>query len=543
MFERLFKVVKEFKGRVKEYKGLQVPENVLIDERQLKTLGFEPEKMQRDEYTAIPVPPEHRNLTRFKLPTIKKTKETEPIIEVDEETEPILKNPKLIKRLVEEVQKKVVGETTPIQTILTVSIGGSLCQNATPTSTNLCVNSKSGAGKDIVSNSTLSLLPDEQKVFKRTKITPQAFTYWKHREQKNNEFTWSGKTVYLEDTPNSLLNCDTFKTMSSGGSRATVIKEQNAIDILIKGKPSMIITCAESEPNLEMLRRFAIIYLDETQSQTREIITRIGKDAEKGRDPQYDSNIIKAVLTLKPYSVRIPFAQTLSKYFLEFDAIFFRTHFRRVLDYVKFTTIIHQHQRKVDENGFLLSTWKDWDIVLPCLKALTQTKLGFNLSHKQKKLIDVMKKSNEWVSVPQLLDKGVPYTEKGLYKTVDVLSSNGILESKVEPQEKKKDVRFFRVLSGDGVNLPSSSELTTIIKVSSVETVCSVSTDSTVSTVSSKQTELIELTEPKEQGIQPEKTDKTYLSCAFCGNAEPCYYEKEGHPCCSVCVKKKEVLQ
>lgn len=59
-----------------------------------------------------------------------------------------------------------------------------------------------------------------------------------------------------------------FFVFSSGGSRATVIIKQSAIDIQINGKPSMFVTSYGTTPNHESLRRYPIINLDPSEDQT-----------------------------------------------------------------------------------------------------------------------------------------------------------------------------------------------------------------------------------------------------------------------------------
>ena len=68
----------------------------------------------------------------------------------------------------------------------------------------------------------------------RTKISGEAFTYW-HVNEK--DWSWDGKILFLEDIGQSVLDSDTFKVMCSEGSVASVVKNQETIDLIIKGKP------------------------------------------------------------------------------------------------------------------------------------------------------------------------------------------------------------------------------------------------------------------------------------------------------------------
>lgn len=455
---------------------------------------------------------------------IKKAKKEIKNIE-EEQYKTTLYNPDFLKRMMNEVSKKIVGEEIVIKTILLVAIGGSSCKNINPTSNNLCLNASPGAGKDAVTNATLSFLIEEEKLFKRTKISPEAFTYWKFKDQKAG-FTWDGKVVYVEDASNRLLNGDVFKTMSSGGSRATVVKDQKDVDILINGKPVMIITTAESEPKLELLRRFPLVYLNETTTQTEKIIDYISADAKKkAKNQEYSPDIVEAISLLKQYNVSIPFADVLAKYFKKYNAIIFRTHYRRILDYIRFSTIIYQFQRKKDEDDNLIATWRDWENVKESIALITRSKLGFNPTHKQKKVLDILQ-NGKWWSVPQIITKKPPYTEKGLYKALDTMTSLGILEMDFEPQDKRKDIKIFKISdSGLNIEFPSEKEL--------IGSICTSGSDGSISSNSSGDKKKSYLPEPTELS-EPRKHghESIFHGCVVCGKTPCSDFNDKGQPVC-----------
>jgi len=443
----------------------------------------------------------------------------------DDEVMQVLKSPDFLNRIKKEVGKRVVGEENAVHTTILVTAGGRITLNKAATSTNLCANAMSGTGKDIVTSAVIDLFPQENIAFKRTKLSPQSFTYWKRKEIKDG-FSWDGKIVYLEDCSESLLNCDTFKTMSSGGSRATVVKDQMALDILINGKPVLIITTAEAEPNLESLRRFPLVYLDETTSQTEAIIERVARDAETDSIIEYDSVIMKALITLQPCHVIIPFALQIAEYFKQNASLQFRTHFKRILDYVKFAASIYQHQRSKDARGYIIAEWQDWDNSLPAIRAVTQSKLGFNLTHKQQKLLSILLVQVDWKTASQLLQLGTTYTKKGLYKALDKLTTFNVLETDVTEDERGHTVQKYKAKPNASMTVPTSQELqkpvhpqkdtqkTTIESVPSVPSVPEKS--------SSKLTK------------QLTKTDTTWLPCNLCQNT-PCTAKLDGNPICQNC--------
>jgi hypothetical protein len=72
----------------------------------------------------------------------------------EEEAIAILENPNILSVLIGEVNRKVVGETSTIKTVL-LSAFGSLVINSEIASYNLLVNSESGSGKNFVVYNTL----------------------------------------------------------------------------------------------------------------------------------------------------------------------------------------------------------------------------------------------------------------------------------------------------------------------------------------------------------------------------------------------------
>ncbi|MBI4145513.1 hypothetical protein HY493_04915 [Candidatus Woesearchaeota archaeon] len=375
--------------------------------------------------------------------------------------ETLLRNPLLFDKLCEVPAKNIVPDIDAVKTILLVAFGSKLCINASATSTNLCVNSKSGAGKDVHVRACVDpFFTQESDLFHRTKITPQAFTYWKQKEARDDGFRWDGKVIVAEDCSRSLLDSDVFKTMSSGGSRATIVKEQRAIDIIIPGKPGIIITTAEAEPGVELLRRFPIIHLDESPEKTQQVVRFVAHAASASQKAAPSAYYRKVVAALQRVNVLVPFAEKLGEAFVKYDAIPFRTHIGRIIDFVKFSASLHQFQRERDADGNVIAEWKDWDLVRACIAKIT-TPSGFIPTHKQTSVLNNLNNLN-YKSVPELLEEGVPYSERGLYKVLDRLTEQGILETRILPQEKRKDLQVWRTRTDcQSVQLPFASQIST----------------------------------------------------------------------------------
>lgn len=297
----------------------------------------------------------------------------------------ILQDPKLIEILCDEAQKKIVGERDTIKTIL-ICANGRNVENHNIASYNLLVNSESGAGKDYVVDNTLSILPKTEYI-KRTRISPTVFTYW-HNPKFEPEWTWNKKLFYCEDLSSGVLNSDVFKVMCSTGSSATVVMNQQAIDIEINGKPVMIITTASATPSKELTRRFSIINLNETIDQTTAIMKRTAEAEAKGKVLEQDPKIKEALLRLKRVKVLIPYSKDLVNFFPKKHLVI-RTHFSRFLDLIKSSTSLYQYQREMNENGYYLATGQDYNIARDVLLKMTSNPYMIPLTQEQRKILNV----------------------------------------------------------------------------------------------------------------------------------------------------------
>ena len=367
--------------------------------------------------------------------------EQELIEEIPDKYYLILRNPNLLNDLNLELDKKITGEHPTRKTILIVANGRNVENPNDLASYNLMINSESGSGKDYVVVNTLSLIPDEEFV-KRKRITKKVFSYW-HNAKFEPAWTWNKKLFYCEDIPNSVLNEDVFKVMSSSGNAtSTVIINQQAFDIQVKGKPVMIITIAEADPKSENLRRFPNCSLDEGIDQTIAVMKKHAEFAEKGIPLEYDEDYKTALTYLKRIKVRIPYASNLIKIFPEIHLIL-RTNFSRFLDYIKASCSLYQFQREVDEEGYFIATEDDYNYAkIPLLKTVSNI-LTIPLTSKQKKILDIFKglENKEW-TVTELEPSITFISRRRLSDKLDKLVELGFLGT------DNKDVQYEKEIGG-----------------------------------------------------------------------------------------------
>lgn len=387
------------------------------------------------------------------------------IIKVPKGQIEILKNKNLIDKIVEEVNKKIEGEKETIKCLILVS-GGRLVKNASPTSYNIKVSAASGTGKDYVTKATLETLYSTESYIYRSRISEQAFTYW---HEKDDDWTWSGKILYLEDVSSKLINCDTFKVMSSAGTDATIVRKQKAVDIKIRGKPVLIVTTASAKAARELERRFPNLTLDESGGQTRNILKRHASYAKTGIMPELDQTLIEAIRTLKPVNVVIPYADGLPE-MLSGDNLILRTAFPRFLDYIKASAAWHQHQRKTDENGNLMATDDDYELAREVLLNTISTNTLVSLDHQDKKILELLKSLERKTYSTDELQEHIKFlAERQLRRRLDSLCERDIINKTSEMRESgRKAVIVYSYKETDKLVLPSkrnkTSTTTTTIK-------------------------------------------------------------------------------
>lgn len=393
----------------------------------------------------------------------------------------ILKDPNLFQRIKEELDKVVKREDKT-----KMSLFLSLCNiwiesSNTPIST--IVTSESSAGKSYICKAVYSLFPDNLKDY-RTKISPEAFTYW-HNSSKEPDWTWEGKICYLEDIRENVINSDAFKIMCSEGSISTIVIKGKAVDIAIKGKPVILVTTAQTSPKSEILNRFNLISLDESAQQTKEITRMIAEQFVSGKHETTDPKLKEALSLLRRKKVKIPFGLELQKHLVDkfsFDSLRLRRDFGRIYSLICCSAVLHQYQREQDSEGYILATEQDYETARKCFEVI-QSHTLLSLTHKLQKALDCCreldlqeenfiiydkdKKPTDSVTIKgftarDLHTKYPIVNQKSWYNHLDELSERGLLSASLEkvPNAKQR-VTFYRVKERSTISLPSYSNFIT----------------------------------------------------------------------------------
>jgi len=376
------------------------------------------------------------------------------------ELKPILTQPDLLTKILEESNKGSIGELDSKIAIININ-WTKLVKNRESSSSNLAINSKSGAGKDRAVKVLYSIIQNPDTLIHRSKITPEVFTYWHQGEE---DWTWDGKQLYLEDVTDKLINGPVFKTMASGGSTATVVDKQRAKDIEIKGKPNITVTGYNISFSEELLRRFVILHLDESNLLTSYVKEYKSKEAMGILKNTPNKNLREALQNeLKEIEVVVPFANKLNHILP--DTLLMRDYHSKFLDWIKGSCAGYQKQREQNKQGQYIATWDDYSIArITLLKVCSNTSM-ISTSIKDEKVLQFIRE-NEGCSASKIA-KGTNenwycYQGGGLAK----LEENGLVTGVLLHDESaNKTVKKYFSNTEPIVNVPLFPEGIEVDKV------------------------------------------------------------------------------
>jgi len=315
------------------------------------------------------------------------------------------KNVDFLYSIVDAVHKKgVVGEDTAILCLL-VKICLRLVKNSDAVSSNLVLSDLSGSGKDWLVKNICELVVPFDCFKSYSRVSEKALNYF--------DINWDGKILHLEDIDKDFLNSSVVKTMASSGSRllVTVGVNSGAEEVIINGKPVMLVTSYNAVVDEEGVRRWDYLRLDVTRGQSKAIVRSLVK-------PVIMKGIQKVLHSLKVFDVAIPFEKQIVSV-LPYN-VNMRSEKIKFLDYIRSSAVLFQKFRKVDKNGCLIAERFDYDFSRFVFYQFNSS--GFSsLNKQQEDLLNLIKGSvNESVPVRYLVSNS-KLSKDCVYKYVDML--------------------------------------------------------------------------------------------------------------------------
>ena len=277
-----------------------------------------------------------------------------------EEAMELLKDPNLLERMASDLDKLgYVGES--INKKILYLIGTSRLLDK-PISA--IVRSGSGAGKSVLMEQVLSLMPQEDVLF-FSRITPQSLFYM-------GKEALDRKVLAIDEREGSQSADYSIRTLQSSGklSFAAPMKDPRSGEwkTLIRefsARTAYIESSTKEKLNEENLNRCFELYLDESAEQTKKILEAQRKSAagidqiteeEKSKLRRLYQN---AQRLLEPIEVRIPsdLGVNLPEKWLRV-----RRDHERFLSLIKAITVLNQHKIEKKPGGYLEATIKDMDL-------------------------------------------------------------------------------------------------------------------------------------------------------------------------------------
>ena len=374
-----------------------------------------------------------------------------------------LKDPMLLINIIDEVQKEgVVGEEDSIMSLV-MKIMLRYVRDADKTSSNIVISDKSGGGKDYLVECVSEVMLPKTDYYHRTGLSEKIFSYWNANKK---DFTWNGKVIHLEDPDDDLIQSQGFRVMASGGSRVTVVKDQQAVDLKVNGKPVIIVTSLNADIDTEGIRRWDTIRMDTGEELTKAVIKHRMLKKAGLIDYKPNKNLREGLKSLlHPVDVKIPFIEDILTIFPSMLAM--RTIGGKFVDYIKASTILHQFQREKNEDGSINATWIDYEyarFVFTKLVGMYGVPLNRTEEGLMQILIDAGSCRDAALSIKEIstrFDHSMSWLYRNL-KNKDKFKTTGLIKEVLEfdEQSNKEITKYYTEVQMKRMELPPAGFFT-----------------------------------------------------------------------------------
>jgi len=205
-----------------------------------------------------------------------------------------------------------------------------------------------------------------------------------------------------------------MKVFTAGLTKSAITKDQAAEVIEVNGKPVVICTTATSKPTSEILNRFSIVKLDESEEQTKRTYAH--------EEEEYDEEIIDFLFKMKPREINIPIRmrQKIAQGFPA-NKTSMRRAFPRFIDIVKAIAAFHNNERV---------TWEDYDLAVRIFRNYRSGISSIPLKKEDQRIVKLLEESEEPLSAPEISINMEGYlTKRRVYDHLNNLENNEIIES------------------------------------------------------------------------------------------------------------------
>ena len=301
---------------------------------------------------------------------------------VREEAEAMLKAPDLMHRIVADIGLLgVAGEKELATTIYLVGVSRLLTKPLAA-----IVQGPSSSGKSYLIEMVTALAPPEA-VVNATQMTPQALFHMEPGSLEHR-FVVAGERSRVENDETAEATRALREMLSSGRLVKLMPMKVNGgeiqtVRIQQDGPISYVESTTLNKLFNEDANRCILLTTDERPLQTRRIITTLAANYTGSRPENKAQQIVTRhhalQRMLQPYSVVVPFADRLGELVAD-DRVEARRAFPQLMSMVQAVALLHQRQRKIDDDGRLLAAPDDYLLAHRLLSKPMERLLGGRLS-------------------------------------------------------------------------------------------------------------------------------------------------------------------
>ena len=310
--------------------------------------------------------------------------------DVRDEAARLLEDPELIDRIGSDIEAAgVAGEEDLRLTLYLIGTSRLL-----PRPLAAIVQGQSSSGKSYTVERVASLFPPEAVVL-ATQMTPQALF---HARPGSLSHRWvvAGERSRVENDDRAEATRALREMLSAGRLTkmmpAKVDGEIQTVTIEQEGPIAFVESTTSARVFEEDANRCIILSTDEQRRQTKTIMRRLALHASgkiRSDGPRVAARHHALQRLLERRAIVIPFAERLAELLEVFaDRVECRRAYPMVLSVVQASALLHQRQRKTDQNGRLIAEPADYAVAARLLSGPLARTIGESLSDPARRFLD-----------------------------------------------------------------------------------------------------------------------------------------------------------
>lgn len=367
----------------------------------------------------------------------------------------MLEDSHLLKRIVDDIEALGVAGEKELATALYL-VGTS---RLLPQPLAAIVQGPSSSGKTYVIEKVGGMFPPEAVVW-ATQMTPQALFHLKPGSLRHR-FIVAGERSRLENDETAEATRALREMLSSGRlvklmpMKVGVGGEMQTVSIEQDGPIAYVESTTLGTIFAEDANRCLLLTTDEQQEQTRRIIARLAAGysggAGDGRAEEIKLRHHALQRILQPLRVAVPYAERLGELVAD-ERVEARRAFPQLVSMVQASALLHQRQRKVNGDGWLVADADDYQLARRLLARPMERLLGGRVSEPARRFLDRLR---EWFGPQENFAKSdAAKRETGsrssVYGWLSELADSGLVELVEEGRGSRPAKWKLGDLPGDG---------------------------------------------------------------------------------------------